>query len=737
MKPRGFALLSAALLTLAPAAVPQTVDDRAAAVSQLNTEVLRLHEETASERGLPRDFDRRAAAGLLRQRGLALVELIRQDPGEALKLALPGEIAGTLRRTFPEAAPWVEESGEWSGEFETVVLDDFESSNSLTESRLRNGAEETLLHFSPDAEQPPQCTQQLTVEGIRLIGEMAVRAVAGAYSAAACTPSGPQQTLVILAKFPGYTEKFTTEFARNAILGNSGTRSLNTYWQEVSGGTASATGTVVGWLTLDKVYSCADYVNMRLAALKAADPLVDLTQFTRILIFFPNPGSCSFGGISTIGCTSISSSRGTSYASMSQLVADYTTTVDRAVQLSSHEAGHGLGLKHAASRDFGTLPLGALGTTGTLNTYGDNFNTMGYWNLGHYSAPQKLALGWWGSGSQIQTVQSGGTYTLAPAELASAGVQALKVQRGTGNNAWLWLEYRRPIGLFDNALPAQVFSGVLIHYEDPTNGGLTHLLDYSPGSANWNGPALAAGSTWTDPYTNLSITVLSAGASAATVTINYGAAPCAPLAPSIIVSPSTASVTAGQGASYSVTLSNNDSTSCTASSFSLQPVLPSGWTGSVTPTSVALSPGQTVTGTLALTTSAATATGSYSVGAKAADIARTATATAGISVSQPVITALSPLTLGLQVSNTAPNAKTKVTFTISATRSSTPQAGLPATLTILRPDASRTVYSLTTNASGVASLSLSLQTAGTYSAQASASDSGTTVQSSALRLTVR
>lgn len=728
--------LAATLLTLPQAALPQSASERSAALREMNADVLRVHEELASQRAVPRDFDQRATVGMLRSRGQALVELMRQDPAEALKVALPAEAVAGLRRAFPEAAPWLEEPGEWAGEFEAVVLDDFDGGASTTESWLKQGEERTLMHFTPDAGEPPQCTSEISVEGLRLAGNLAVRAVTGTSSATACTPSGPQQTLVILANFPGYAEKLTADYARNVMFGNTGTRSLNTYWQEVSAGRTSASGTVVGWLTLDKVYACSDYVNMRLAALKAADPLVDLTQFSRILILFPNPGSCSFGGYSTIGCTTVSSSRGTSYASLSVLVADYITTTDRAVQLSSHEAGHGLGLKHAASRDFGAEPLGALGAAGTVSTYGDNFDTMGYWNLGHYSAYQKQALGWWAAGAQIQTVQSGGTYTIAPAELGSAGVQALRVQRGTGNNAWLWLEYRRPTGLFDNALPSQVFNGVLIHYEDSTNAGLTHLLDYSPGSANWNGPALAAGSTWTDPYTNLSIQVLSAGTSAATVNVSYGATPCSPVAPTLTVSPSTASVTAGQNATYSVTLKNNDSASCQSSSFSLQSVLPSGWSGSVSPSSAALAPGQSVTGSLNATTPATATTGTYSLGAKAADTTRTQTASAGITVTQPA-TLAAPLALGLTASATTATTKTKLVFTVSASRNAVPQSGVPFTITFADPAGGRTAYTLKTGSTGTASLSQFLRTVGRYSVSATTNDGSTTVSSPTLFITVQ
>ncbi len=740
---KNLAIILGAAVLLGTAGLPaqsQLADDRAGALRQLNTGVLRLHEQTQLERAAGRSVDRREGQTLIRQRAQALLELMRVDPDEALKVELPAEVINGLRAEFPEAASWLEESGEWSGTVQVEILDDFEHETSQTDIRLRRDGEEVVLHFADGTAPQVQCSETMSVEGMRLGGEVAVRGfvrAAGTAEAVGCTPIGPQQTLVILAKFPGYADTFSTSHANSVVFADGGSRSLNTYFKEASAGAASVTGTVVGWLTLDKLYTCTDYVNMRLAALRAADPLVDLTQFSRIVIFFPNPGSCSFGGVSTVGCTSISTSRGTSLASLSMLVADYTTTVDRAVQLASHEVGHGLGLYHSASRDFGAEPVGTLGLAGTVSTYGDNFSAMGYWNLGHYAAPQKLSLGWWGWGTQAQTVQSAGTYVITPAELASTAPQALKVQRGTGNNAWLWLEYRQPTGLFDTALPSQVYSGVLIHYEDSTNGGLTHLLDYSPGSANWNGPALPAGSVWKDPYTNLTVSVLGANSAGATVSVSYGAEECSRQAPTLSVSPSTTTIIAGQGASYSVTLKNNDSASCTASTFGLQHSVPQGWTGSVSPSSSALAPGQSVTGQLSVT-SPTSATGSYIVGTTADDSTRTTTATAGISVSAPAQpTVTEPMTIALQTNNAAPTTKTKLTFTATVAKGSAVQSGAPVSLVLKRPDGSQSTYTITTNSSGVATLSLFLRRTGAYSAVATASDAGTIVQSPTLSITVK
>lgn len=716
-------------------------DETGAVVRQLNGSVLRLHEQATAERSAGRAFDRLEGQSLIRRRGEALRELMRNDPAEAVKWALSEDILENLRAQFPEASPWLERSGVWSGTVQVDIMDDFEHGTSRTDIRMRRDGEEVLLHFDSSTAPQLKCSETLDVDGVKLGDEIAVKSYnrsADEFAATACRPTGPQSTLVILAKFPGYADLFSTTYAHSVIFAEGSARSLNTYFQETSGGTTSAVGKVVGWLTLDKLYSCSDYANMRLAAIRAADQVEDLTLYSRIVIFFPMPGSCSFAGVSTVGCTSISTSRGSSMASLSMLVADHTRTVDRAVQLASHEVGHGLGLSHSASRDFGAEPVGAIGTTGTISTYGDNFSTMGSWNLGHYAAQQKAALGWWSVGTQVQTVQSNGTYIIAPAESTTTAAQAIRVQRGTGSSAWLWIEYRQPIGLFDIALPSQVHSGVLIRYQDSATGSMTNLLDYSPGSANWNGPALAAGSVWEDPYSNLTLSVLSANASGATVNVSYGAEACSRQTPGIAVSPTSASVAAGDSVNYSITLKNNDSATCATSSFTLlSQSLPSGWTGSVSPASASLAPGQSITAQLAVATAPGTPTGSYTVGASASDGTRSVAATAGISVTQPVTKETSPLVLELGSNTVSATTKTKITFTINATRDGLPASSVPVTLSITDSTGKVTNYQAQTRSNGAASLSLFLRKAGAYSATARAADGNTTASSGTLSIIVR
>ena len=199
------------------------------------------------------------------------------------------------------------------------------------------------------------------------------------------------------------------------------------------------------------------------------------------------------------------------------------------------------------------------------------------------------------------TVQNSGVYTLQPFEDGPAGLQALKVQRGTGNDAWLWIEYRQPRGLYDSTLSSQIFSGATVHYEDSSTGAFSQLLDFTPPTDSWLDPALAAGQSWTDPYSNLSISVQSATASGLTVNLSYGATPCTHANPTVGLSPLNPSIPAGSSVNYSVSVTNNDAAGCASSNYSLSSSQPSGWPTGWSSSSLTLNPGQTQSVTMSKT----------------------------------------------------------------------------------------------------------------------------------------
>src|SRR5260370_38850522 len=228
----------------------------------------------------------------------------------------------------------------------------------------------------------------------------------------------------------------------------------------------------------------------------AAASGANFQNYTHVVVIFPGIAlQCGWAGLSGIGCGTLSTPSGSLTDSLSYIDAG----TSKLVEIAAHEGGHQLGLNHASTRGFGTAPLGPLGTTGTLTEYGDKFSTMACCDLAEYGAPHKAEeLNWLRNGVNYQVVQSSGTYTLQPLEASPAGLQALKVQRGTGNNAWLWIEYRQPIGNYDRTsfpspgfpLLPQPYSGALIHYEDSTTGLYTHLLNFTPTAPPFLSPTL-------------------------------------------------------------------------------------------------------------------------------------------------------------------------------------------------------------------------------------------------------
>ena len=276
------------------------------------------------------------------------------------------------------------------------------------------------------------------------------------------------------------------------------------------------------------------------------------------------------------------------------------------VRVAAHEVGHNMRLHHSGSLDYGAEPLSAPDpTAGGHGEYGDLYSVMGS-SAGHFTPYQKVQLGWYttDSGSySVQTVDAGGTFYLLPGESPATGLKGLKIKRGTdtSNNNRLWLEYRDNSGNFDTtSTTAANMSGALIRYDDSRNDSGTHrdktfLLDFHPGTA-----------TWSDPYSNLTIEVLSVtGDNRLEVRVTYGSIACIPADPTVTLSPSSQSTDAGSPAAYTVSVRNNDNLGCSPESFSLSPsALPSGWISSLAASITGISPGATAGTTWTVTPSA-------------------------------------------------------------------------------------------------------------------------------------
>jgi len=602
-------------------------------VRSLNNSILQLHQQLHDSSGGSTRTIRERALQIVKERANSLVSLMASDPEGAAAMVFSPEALAELETRIPGASAWLETPGDWEGPAEYIVLDDASLKSSKSTLTIRHGGDRFNVHFAGAIPDGLACGSVLQVHGNRLgthiLAATAPR-ITSAASAGSCTTTGQQKVAVILVTFPGVTPPITPSAVYNVFFGTG--RSVDGYWRDASFGLTSATGNVFGWYTLPTSYSCDQYSALGTAAMKLADPDVFFPNYNRVFYVFPKPSGCTYGGISTVGCVSQSSADGSFTASNSWLIADYLAPNDQGVELAVHEGGHGLTLNHAQSRGFSPDAIGALGTSGTFSEYGDNFDPMGFYNLGHYGAQHKVQLGWIPA-SNVLTVQNSGTYNVAPWGVQTSATQALKVQRGTGNPDWLWIEYHQSTGNYESALSGQVFSGATIRYQDAfTAAGYSNLVDFTPLSGSWYDPALAAGLTWKDPYTNVSIAVNSASATAMNVGVTYGSVPCTHANPSVSLTPPNPTAYVGGTVGYSFTVTNNDTAGCAASGFTISSSGPSGWTVSPTASSINLMPGQSTTVALSAAVPTTAVSGMYAITAAAAASSGSAAASANCSV---------------------------------------------------------------------------------------------------------
>ena len=737
-----FRLTMAVILLSAASLLHAQGQSEEARLRFLNTQVLQLYGQLQAADASQGASLRNNARSILEERFGVLQSLIQQDPKQALELAFDENLLQALANAFPQSAGNLESRGVWEAPIEYVILDDATLTRHRVDISMQSGQENLMIHFPEHEPSGMQCGDILRVEGVKA-GEQVAAAdgsVSGSVASAGCSTLGDQKTVVILIEFPDdplvdgdqsvhLPSTVTQPIVNNIFFAPTG-RSVDGYWRETSYGAASASGIVVGPFTLDRKYTCDEYYAMRQAAINAADAAVNFSGYTRLMLVFPNPGSCGWAGLGTLGCGTLSSADGSFSYSTSWLLANYMGAIDNGVKLSTHEGGHNLSLHHASTRAFTNsvtgLPetIGPVGTAGTLNEYGDLFNTMGSWNFGHYNAPHKVRLGWLnvgtGSTNSVRQVESNGTFSIQPFENLP-GLAALKVRRGTGNNAWLWLEYRRPIGLYDSAINSQVHNGALVHYEDSTTGTHSHLLDMTPGSASgFNDPAKLLG-TFIDSYSNVSFNVDSATSTALGVTVSYGPVPCVRANPTISISPSSQSGQAGASLNYTVNVTNNDSTGCdTDLDFSLSSALPSGWPlATFALGTLTISPGTSLSTTMTRPIPSAASPASYQINSIATRSSNSASATATANV------IVAPITSVVTDKSTyAKRSTVKMTATVTAGGSPAPSASV--LFTLIKPKGT-TTKTIIANTSGIAIWSYKLSgkdPAGTYRVKAKSTYSG-------------
>jgi hypothetical protein len=464
-----------------------------------------------------------------------LAALVEQDPGQVLAFAIPPGV----RQRFPAAVQAkLERHVELAGEV-AVVYEDYEGRAVLRHFLKANGKRRSL-HF---AEEPPDL---LTGDRVRVRGvEVPLQGVSSAVVAYCCgvdgglalvggngggkkgggsgpapggsgpgpNTTGEHRVLVMLVNFEDVPlEPYSRAQAQSVVFGTT-----NDFIKENSYQQTWLIGDVAGWYTIPLASTQCDLFAIASHAKSAASAAgFDLAAYQHYVYAFPR-GSCTGLGVGTVGGS----------PSEAWIIDDLD------LKVLSHELGHNLGLHHAHALDCGTA---VLGTNCTVFEYGDRIDTMGNVAAGHYNAFHKDLLGWLDSGTApvVTEVQADGVYTLEPLELAGTGRAALTILKSvdptTAEKTWYYVEYRRPVG-FDGFLSTNlnVLNGVIVHTGSPSNGDSSDQLDMTPGSglqswSDWSDPALEVGVTFHDPDAGVTITPLSVSATAAEVSVTFGAA---------------------------------------------------------------------------------------------------------------------------------------------------------------------------------------------------------------------
>ena len=371
-------------------------------------------------------------------------------------------------------------------------------------------------------------------------------------------------------------QPISTDELRKRIFSNPTSVSAhireNSYGQWDIQGRDRIDGDVYGWVTIDaNANGTCDYNRWSALANQALTAQgVSMSGYTNIQYVFPNGSTgCSWAGLAYMP------------GSSSFVIAEYFGSGG----VSAHELGHNYGFHHSGKYSCTV----ANSTTGacSFSEYGDGYDPMGGARMVHYNNFHKSK--YWYQSSEIVTVTKTGTYALeATTDTASHGAQVLRIKRpfAVGStffaNGYYDLEYRVSEG-FDTGLDVSGKNTLQVRLVED---------DYLSGSRKtYLVRTVPIGSPLVDTEGGLSIALLSATGSVATVEVTMTPVPCVENNPTVSMVPSSQWGNAGASLAYTVTVKNNDTETCSAATYDITPTLPTGFTQVVSPSTVTLAPG--------------------------------------------------------------------------------------------------------------------------------------------------
>jgi YVTN family beta-propeller protein len=350
------------------------------------------------------------------------------------------------------------------------------------------------------------------------------------------SPVGPQRTAVILVNAPNagphpYADKQATA---SVFYSSANSKSARTFLWQASYGLMTVVGSMPGMDgTASDVYGpfAAPTNACTFDVVSLADPQVDYTKYDRLVILTNNPncgGGSAYPGTFQTG----EGQRTLSLAWLHNTAFGETTLLGKIGNAALHEYGHNLGLSHAGAWYCAGVVTATNGCYGNSVWAPIDMSSQSS-KYAHPNSVHKQMLGWL-EGGRIFPIWTAGAYTINPYEDGTENVKVLKIPRKRDANGkpigYYYVSYDQPMAPWATdwlSVAPSFAQGVAIQMDEGNGPFDTALLDATPGSIagfqDITDGALLPGQTFTDALAGVSITLNSANATAAQVTVTIQA----------------------------------------------------------------------------------------------------------------------------------------------------------------------------------------------------------------------